>query len=190
MGALWREIKDNGPHWSTRRFFQALVFGLLFTLLDTGTDFSFAWNVPDECPLTRAAEELFKTPCGILYPRAVEFMTYTFIASPGILLGFSALQSLVAGKMAEGKINGKLQVVVNFVALLIQSSVFAGMFFAALFYRRWTKDVPESFTQVYGFTIKAMAYISAIFVIGVKILGVFSHGPQTKLLVLRTTDAE
>ena len=190
MGALWREIKDNGPHWNTRRFFQALIFGLLFTLLDTGTDLSFAWNVPDECPLNRPAEELFKTPCGILYPKAVEFMTYTFIALPGVILGFSALQSLAARKMAAGKINGKFQAVANFVALFIQGSVYAGMCFLALLYRFWTREVPESFTQVYGFTIKAMAYISALFVICVKILGVFSHGPQTRQLVLRTTDAE
>ena len=43
---------------------------------------------------------------------------------------------------------------------------------------------------MYGSSIKAMSYASAIFVICVKMLGVFCHGPQAKHLVLRTTDAE
>ena len=40
--ALWREILNWRQHWNHRSFFEALIFGLLFTLLDTGTDFKFA----------------------------------------------------------------------------------------------------------------------------------------------------
>ena len=77
MGALWREIKDNGPHWSTRSFFKALIFGVLFTLLDTGTDFSFAWNVPDECHDWTLTPDNFtdfiSDMCGTLHPKTAEF---------------------------------------------------------------------------------------------------------------------
>ena len=123
----------------------------------------------------------------------VEFLTYTFIALPGILLGFSALQSLVTGLAAsccKGKSPAKLQAVANFVALFIQVGLSAGLFYAGAFHNIWTEEVPPSVTQGYEFSIKAMSYVSAILVIGVKMLGVISHGPQTKHLVLRTTGAE
>ena len=44
MGAFWKELKDwrTSEHWNTRKFFQALIFGLILTLGDTGTDFVFA----------------------------------------------------------------------------------------------------------------------------------------------------
>ena len=32
------------------KFFQALIIGLLFSVLDMETDFAFAWSVPDQCP--------------------------------------------------------------------------------------------------------------------------------------------
>ena len=53
MGALWNEIKNwrQSEHWSTRKFFQALVLGLVLTLLDTGTDLAFAESIPDRCPI-------------------------------------------------------------------------------------------------------------------------------------------
>ena len=35
-----------------------------------------------------------------------------------------------------------------------------------------------------------MAHISATFIVGVKVLGVFCHGPETGRLVSRATDAE
>ena len=120
-------------------------------------------------------------------------MTYTFIALPGLLLGFSALQSLVTGLTARccvGKTHEKLQAVANLFVLLIQVFFSAGLFFAASFNNIWREEAPESVTQMYGSSIKAMSYASAIFVIGVKMLGVFCHGPQAKHLVLRTTDAE
>ena len=44
MGALWTELKEwrTSKDWNTRKFFQALIFGLILTLGDTGTDFVFA----------------------------------------------------------------------------------------------------------------------------------------------------
>ena len=50
MIALWNELREWRKHWSAKKFFQALVFGLLFSVLDMETDFAFAWSVPDQCP--------------------------------------------------------------------------------------------------------------------------------------------
>ena len=194
---MWRELRDWRQHWSTPRFFQALVFGLLFTLLDTGSDFSFAWTVPDECPSWNASKfrrEDLSTPCGLISPKNVEFLTFTFIALPGILLGFSALQSLLRGLAARccsgRQISENLKAVANLIALLIQGSLSAGLFFAAAYSTDWTEEVPSGVSQVYVFSIKAMAFVSAIFVTSVKLLGVFCHGPETTHLVLRAADAE
>jgi len=194
LGALWREVREWRRHWRTKSFFQALVFGLLFTLLDTGTDFIFAWSVPDEC--TDFGPWDPSDPCGNIAPENVEFLTYTFIALPGILLGFSAFQRLVAGLAARwccccgGKSYETLQAMANFVALLIQGFLSVGLFYAAAQSTDWTEKVPPGVSQVYDFTIKAMAYASAIFVICVKLLGAFCHGPEITRLVQRAADAE
>ena len=79
MGALWNELKNLRQYWNIKKFLQALIFGLLFTLLDTGTDFDFANAIPDDD----------------FASKGVKFFTYTFIALPGIMLGFSAVQSLL-----------------------------------------------------------------------------------------------
>ena len=193
MGALWKEVKDWRHHWTTRSFFQGLILGLVFTLLDTGTDFSFVWSVSVVCPFNQTLENSLTTPCSFIQPESVESLTYTFIALPGVLLSFSAFQSLVTGladRCCAGPINAKLQILGNFLALLFQFFLGCGLYFAAAFSGIWHQQAPPSVTEVYSFTIQAMAYVSAIFVISVKTLGVFCHGPQTKHLVLRTTDVE
>ena len=50
MRALCKELREWRKHWSTMKFFQALIIGLLFSVLDMETDFAFAWSVPDQCP--------------------------------------------------------------------------------------------------------------------------------------------
>ena len=97
MGALWNEIKNwrRSEHWNARKFFQALVLDLLFTLLDTGTDFDFARGVPDECPKEGNQQRIETNHCPHFVSKGVKFFTYTFIALPGIMLSFSALHSLL-----------------------------------------------------------------------------------------------
>ena len=67
--ALCREILNWRQHWNHRSFFEALIFGLLFTLLDTGTDFKFAWSVPEICSTDSVSIEfdpIGLNPCGIV----------------------------------------------------------------------------------------------------------------------------
>jgi len=45
-------------HWNTKKFFRALIFGLLFTFLDTVTDIVSARSVPDECPDSGFSERI------------------------------------------------------------------------------------------------------------------------------------
>ena len=196
MSALWRELRDWKMHWSTMSFFQALFFGLVFTLLDTGTDFSFAWSVPDVFLTNKTPiDAISSSPCGIIDHKDVEYSTYTLIALPGILLGFSALQRFVGG-LASGCFGGEVhacfKAAANVISLFAQISLCGGLFFAAAQNHTWTKNptVSQNVVDGYGYTIKATAYVSATFIVGVKLLGVFCHGPETRRLVLRATEAE
>ena len=63
------------------------------------------------------------------------------------------------------------------------------LFFAATREQDWAQDpkIPQSYVDV---TKTIAAYLSAVFIVGVKILGVVCHGPETKRLVIQTSDAE
>ena len=97
MTALWKELREWKIHWSTRKFFQALVIGLLFSVLGMETDFAFAWSVPDKCPERVGAveQDAFTNHCGHFVSKAVKYCTFSFIALPGAMLAFSAFQSLI-----------------------------------------------------------------------------------------------
>ena len=187
----WRQL------WRTSSFFKVLFFGLTFTLLDTGTDFSFAWSVPHVCNKT-SADAISSNPCGIVDSLDVEYTTYSVIALPAISFAFSALQRGLdwIGELATTFFGGEVHRC--FKASAIAISVFAhvgiwfGLFFAATRAQDWADDpnIPQGYVVGYGYTIKAMAYASATFTVGVKILGVFCHGPETYRLVLQTTDTE
>ena len=108
MGKLWSEIKDWRKHWKLSRFFQVLIFGLAVSLFDSGTDFNFVWNVPEECHVGNITECDFdfdfaqvNSSCGMFHYKEVERLTYTYIAFPGFFLGFSALQNLVASLVSK-----------------------------------------------------------------------------------------
>ena len=130
MRAFWKELKEWRKHWSINKFFQALVFGLLFSVLDMETDFVFAWSVPDDCPtgydalLQRGTTNL--NHCGHFVSKGVKYCTFTFIALPGVMLAFSALQSLFVelwDACSGPKVSGYLQAVMNVVALTLQTSL-------------------------------------------------------------------
>ena len=226
MGALWNEIKNwrRSEHWNTKKFFQALVLGLLLTFLDTLTDLVFARSLPDECPdseiirnISSECPEKFywavnwqgidyqrmdirsQNHCSHVINQRVKFCTYTFIALPGIMLSFSALHSLVRElwnrSCRETEVAGWLQALVNAGALFLQMTLCTGICLAlATSYsiEFWKVCYPTLTPMIEGYetTIKAMAYSSAAFLIGVKLLGTICHGPEVTKLVERATDAE
>ena len=197
MGALWEELKNwrHSKHWNTRKFFLALIFGLLFTLLDAWTDFVFAENVPDECPgefkghpeTHQRMESRFHNHCGHFISKGVKFLTYTFIALPGVMLSFSALQSLLRrfwNRICGGsEVPGCLRALFNAAALLLQMSFCTGLILVSLMGNPLGIEGYENM-------IRAMAYSSATFLIGVKLLGTICHGPEVTRLVEKATDAE
>ena len=196
MRAFWKELKEWRKHWSPNKFFQALVFGLLFSVLDMETDFVFAWSVPDECPtgsdalLQRGTTNL--NHCGHFVSKGVKYCTFTFIALPGVMLAFSALQSLFVelwDACSGPKVPGYLQAVMNVVALTLQTSLCIALNIVPVLYPNFDHWFPE-LMRLYDRVIPVMAYSTATFVIGVKLLAVFSHGPETTRLVEKATDAE
>ena len=96
MEKLWREMKDWRKHWKLSRFFQVLIFGLAASLFDSGTDFNFVWNVPEECHVGNITECDFdfdfaqvNSPCGMFHYKCVESLAYTYIATTSPSLDFS-----------------------------------------------------------------------------------------------------
>ena len=100
---LWKEVKEWRSNWRWSRFVYVLVLGLGASLFDSLTDFNFAWSVPEDCRnTTNSSEKPFdkvyvSSPCGLLYYKNVERLTYTYIAYPGFFLAFEGLRSLVGG---------------------------------------------------------------------------------------------
>ena len=91
MRIIWKEMKEWKKHWSWGRFFLVLTFGLGASLFDFGSDFNFAWSVEDDCGFDETKSYDFDSPCGSVHYKNVERLTFTFIAFPGILLGFAAI---------------------------------------------------------------------------------------------------
>ena len=104
--------------------------------------------------------------------------------------GLQSLATRLIDRCCAGQIPEKLQDVANFLTLLIQVSLTAGLFYAAAFHNDWNKGESESVFKAYVLCLCSMSYASATYIIGVKALGVFCHGPETKRLVLRATVAE
>ena len=52
------------------------------------------------------------------------------------------------------------------------------------------KTVKPSTVKVYDYTIQALAFLSATLAVSVKIVGLFCHGPESRLLVFRAKDRE
>ena len=98
---LWSELMDWRSHWKWTKFFEALIFGLAASLFDSVTDLNFAWSVPEDCKNTTDRQpqsfdiDNVSSPCGVLYYKNVERLTYTCIAFPGYFLAFAGLRSFI-----------------------------------------------------------------------------------------------
>ena len=189
---IWRETREWRKYWKTSDLFKALVFSFVFSLFDMGTDFNFAWSVPSDCPtLDNITHHVF-SPCGKLHPKQVEWYTYVFIACPTIWVGCAALFDLLKQTIlqcGEGKVQRILSESADAFGTLVQVSVSNGFFVVAAFYPSWAPGHP-GLAQGFTFLIKALAYLSAIGIIGVKLVGLFNHGPKTKHLIFQATDLE
>ena len=189
---IWREVRDWRKHWDTKTFWKVVLFSFIFSLLDTGTDFNFAWSVPKDCPEWHnfsQIDDVMSGPCGIVKPKNVELLTYFFIAAPGLLLGFSAVQQLFADLTSCGKAPVGVRILANTAAVFFEITMFFGFFVASALFNLWTKEVP-GLGNGYEYTLKTIAYLSAASNLGVKFVGVFCHGPEMKHLVFQATDAE
>ena len=198
LSKLWKEVKDWRTNWTWRIFFKTLFLGLATSLFDSLTDFNFAWSVPDDCrnSTTDSTSKPFdvvyvSSPCGFLYYKNVERLTYTFIAYPGFFfaLGDHGIRGLIKqwwrGK-TQGRLAGKLG---HILALALEVATFIGPLTAAMWSERWEKYLPQM-APVYDFALQGMAYLSTAMVLGAKCLGVFSHGPETKRFVHNATLTE
>ena len=212
----WR----RSEYWDSRKFFQALILGLALTLLDTGTDLVFARSVPDECPDSRFSamtknitsicqkevngSQQFQrmgievqNHCGFIPSKSIKLSTYTFIALPGIMLSFSALHSLIRGLWKRNcggtKVPGWLQAVLNAAALFLQMSICTGLVLVLMMNIGALKvciPILKPILDGHENIIIAMAYFSAAFLVGVKLLGTICHGPEVARLVEKATVAE
>ena len=195
MQKLWKEVKEWRSNWRWSRFVYVLVLGLGASLFDSLTDFNFAWSVPEDCRnTTNSSEKPFdkvyvSSPCGLLYYKNVERLTYTYIAYPGFFLAFEGLRSLVGGLIINcwGKeVDEMLRKVAHSLAITLEVSLAVGLLMAAMWSDLWENELPEM-AVVYDFVIQGMSYLSFVILIGVKCLGTISHGPETYNLVQKAT---
>ena len=92
---LWKETKDWRQHWKLSKFLQALFLGLAASIFDLATDFHFARSVEEDCGYGGNEVFNFSSPCGSVHFKNVERVTYTFIAFPGVLMGFATVHNIV-----------------------------------------------------------------------------------------------
>ena len=192
---LWEEVKDWRTNWTWVGFFKALLLGLAASFFDSATDFNFPWSVPVDCANTTLASKAFKvayifSTCGLMFYKNVQRLTFTFIAYPGFLfaLGDHGITGLVKrcwGTKAQGLV-GKLG---HVLAVILELSTCIALLGAAMWSDRWEKNLPN-LALAYDFTLQGMAYLSAAIVLGIKCLGVFSHGPGTKRFIHNATITE
>ena len=192
-------MKEWKQHWKLSRFFYVLILGLAASLVDSATDFNFAWSVPEDCRLntTEYSVEQFdiayvSSPCGMFVSENVERLTYTYIAYPGFLLGFSALHTLVRGLFTRcwgRKVHGIIRLLASTFAVALEVSLFLGLLTAAQWSNVWTAGRPD-LAKGYDFTIQGMAYLSATLIVGIKCIGTFCHGPESCRLVFRAKEVE
>ena len=150
VGELWKEMKEWPKHWKLSTFFNVLILGLAASLFDSGTDFNFVWSLPADCDWGNATDHCkvqdfdnipLSSPCGLLHFKEVERLTYTFIAFPGLFLGFATLQSLLAAlinKCCGGEVHRIVRGLPKAFAVALEFSVFAGLLFAVATSRTWT----------------------------------------------------
>ena len=92
--SLWKEVKEWRNYWKSSIFFKALFLGLGASLFDFLTDFNFARSVPEDCANTTDNNSKpfnLSLPCGFIFQKNIERVTYTFIA----FLGIACLQRLL-----------------------------------------------------------------------------------------------
>ena len=193
---LWKEVKEWRSHWKWSKFLNALFLGLAISLFDSVTDFNFARSVPQDCRNTtnssvKPFDKVYvSSPCGLLYYKNVERLTYTYIAYPGFFLTLDGLRSLVSGlvtKCTKGKeVNGMFTKLGSFFAVALEVSIAVGLLVTAMWSDRWEKHLPEEAVG-YDIVIQGMSYLSFALVVGVKFLGLISHGPETYSLYHKAT---
>ena len=191
-------MKEWRKHWKLSSFFNVLIFGLVASLADSGTDFNFAWSLPadcdnatDFCSINDFDLNCLSSPCGIYHYKKVERLTYTFIAFPGLLLIFACLQSLLLGlvnKWTRGEVH-RIRGLAKAFAAALEFSLVVGLFFTARWSHIWACQRPH-LAPGYDCFLQGMAYTSATLIVGVKCFATFSHGPESCRLVFRAKDAE
>ena len=202
MENLWREMKEWRKHWKLSRFFNVLIFGLAASLFDSGTDFNFVWSLPANCDGGNATDTecsvqdfdliLLSSSCGLIHHKNLERLTYTFIAFPGVFLGFASLQSLLTGlinKCWKGEVHRIVRGIAKAFAGTLEFSLFVGLLLIAIKSQTWVCQQPHLARQ-YDCFIQGMAYFSATLVVGVKCFATFSHGPESCRLTFKAKESE
>ena len=157
------------------------------------TDFQFARSVKEDCGYRGNEVFNFSSPCGSVHFKNVERVTYTFIAFPGVLLGFATVHNIVReliGKCWKQHAWDFFQCLWSASVLALEVGLFLGMYVAATHSRKFSTIVSPSWVEAYDCTIQALAYGSATLIVGVKCFGIFCHGPESCRLAFMAKDTE
>ena len=158
---LLADAKTPDIFFSRKDFAVAFFLGLLPSVWDMGSDYYFAENAD-------------KSNTGEIPPTTVKGLTYAFLSLPGILLAFSFLQKKLLHICTCGE-SQRCRVLIYCLIFMILGGILAGVSFLMLF----------SSTSFFYLSIP-----SSVFVVGVKVLGLFLHSPEMKKLTIRVSAVE
>ena len=159
---LLEDAKTPGKFFSGKDFAVAFFLGLAPSVWDMGSDYYFA---------ERANEE----NCGDIPPKTVKGLTYAFISLPGLLLAFSFLQKQLLNIFTCGGESRGCRCLTYCLILIILGAILAGVSLLMLF----------SSTSFFYLSIP-----STVFIVGVKVLGLFLHSSEMKKLAIRVSAVE
>ena len=204
-----REVKDYATYITVPAFLQSFLLGFCLSLFDSTTDFSFAASVPFDCPdffnpnetnSTKAeAEFVYRTiqdenPCGGVSPITIQVRTYFFIALPGLLImlsGFHKMTSSMARKCCSSCQGPGCHCCGHITTLLLLTMLLLLAYAVICLIPRLTPAGSTDRPSDTFPTLSAVAAIlSAVGLLGVKLLAVFVHGPETKKLAVWVTSLE
>ena len=171
---LWKDMVNYRLRFTWSQFITALILGLAFSALDTGSDIAFAEQDHESTWI-----QLDKFGVYLKDHDYISSLTYLYVSLPGLVLTYSFLQTTMETTFLRmtGCHDSAFSTVCLRVTNLLSLVLLAG---GVLMVR----------TLVTSHTIKYVAIPTATAFLSIKVLALFVHSKEMKRLSVKATMAE